>query len=58
MRIAARLRQRLGCDVSATALFQEGTVAGLARLLNATAPATIGPVEKAVPDKLREEGWL
>jgi amino acid adenylation domain-containing protein len=58
VRIAARLRQRLGCDVPAAALFQEGTVAGLARLLNATAPTKIGMAENAVPGELREEGRL
>jgi amino acid adenylation domain-containing protein len=58
VRIAARLRQRLGRDVSATALFQEGTVAGLARLLQATAPATIEPVGNTVPGEIREEGRL
>lgn len=45
VRIAARLRERLGCDVAAGALFREGTVAGLARLLGAG-------------KDVREEGWL
>lgn len=47
VRIATRLRDRLGCEVPAGALFQEATVAGLARRL--------GGAERN--DK-REEGWL
>jgi acyl transferase domain-containing protein len=58
VRIAAKLRQRLNCDLPAAALFQEGTVAGLARLLRSKAHAAIEPVENAVPVELREEGWL
>ena len=33
VRIAAKLRQRLGCEVAPCAVFREGTVAGLARFL-------------------------
>ena len=46
VRVAARLRERLGCEISAEAIFRGGTVAGLAGLLgSAPAPA-------------REEGLL
>jgi amino acid adenylation domain-containing protein len=58
VRIAAKLRQRLDCDVAVSALFQEGTVAGLARLLQSKAHAATGPEENAVPGELREEGWI
>lgn len=47
VRIANRLRDRLGCDVPASALFQEATVAGLARRLSG-----------AERNDGREEGWL
>ncbi|MDR3436279.1 polyketide synthase [Telmatospirillum sp.] len=50
VRIAQRLREKLGCDVEAGALFREGTVAGLARLLDARRTTD--------PELLREEGWL
>jgi acyl carrier protein len=53
VRIAARLRQRLGCELGPSALFQGGTVAGLARLATATAPSAA-----AVAGEAREEGWL
>jgi phthiocerol/phenolphthiocerol synthesis type-I polyketide synthase E len=48
VRIATKLRQRLGCDVAPADLLREGTVAGLARLL-----ATNGELTG-----VREEGWL
>jgi acyl carrier protein len=48
VRIAAKLRQRLGCDVAPDALFREGTVAGLARVLERKNGLT----------GVREEGWL
>jgi acyl transferase domain-containing protein len=57
VRIAARLRQRLGCDVAPAALFRGGTVAGLARLLTAVNAAD-GPVEHSGVGEVREEGWL
>ncbi|MDZ5645866.1 polyketide synthase [Nitrospirillum sp. BR 11828] len=47
VRVAARLRERLGCEVSTEAVFRGATVAGLARLLEAVRP--VG---------LREEGFL
>ncbi|TWB37258.1 polyketide synthase [Nitrospirillum pindoramense] len=47
VRVAARLRERLGCEVSTEAVFRGATVAGLARLLEAVHPAG-----------LREEGFL
>jgi acyl transferase domain-containing protein len=53
VRIAARLRQRLGCEVAASALFQQGTVAGLTRLLEVTTHAAA-----AGQGQVREEGWL
>jgi acyl transferase domain-containing protein len=53
VRIAARLRQRLGCEFGPSALFQGGTVAGLARLV-----ADAAPVSTAVVGEVREEGWL
>ena len=53
VRIAARLRQRLGCELPPAALFQGGTVAGLTRLVTATAPAVV-----AIAGETREEGWL
>jgi amino acid adenylation domain-containing protein len=53
VRIAARLRQRLGCELPPSALFQGGTVAGLARLVAASAP-----LATAVQEEVREEGWL
>jgi acyl transferase domain-containing protein len=53
VRIAARLRQRLGCELGPSALFEGGTVAGLARLAAATASAGA-----AVAGGAREEGWL
>jgi amino acid adenylation domain-containing protein len=53
VRIAARLRERLGREVEAGALFREGTVAGLARLLGAPDRAVA-----AVASPVREEGWL
>lgn len=52
VRIAARLRERLGREVEAGALFREGTVAGLARLLGADGAGVPGAV------LVREEGWL
>jgi acyl transferase domain-containing protein len=57
VRIASRLRQRLGCDVPPSALFQGGTVAGLARLL-AAMNAADGRVEHSGVGEVREEGWL
>jgi len=57
VRIAARLRQRLGCEVAPCAVFREGTVAGLARFLG-TAQAASGPAEITGRCELREEGWL
>jgi amino acid adenylation domain-containing protein len=57
VRIAARLRQRLGCDVAPAALFRGGTVAGLARLLTAVNAAD-GRVEHSGVGEVREEGWL
>jgi acyl transferase domain-containing protein len=57
VRIASRLRQRLGCDVAPAALFQGGTVAGLARLLTAVNAAD-GRVEHSGVGEVREEGWL
>ncbi len=53
VRIATRLRARLGCEVAASALFRGGTVAGLARLLG-------GDEQKAEAQEIgaREEGWL
>jgi acyl carrier protein len=57
VRIAARLRQRLGCDVAPSAVFREGTVARLARSLSA-GQAAIGPAKNGKPPELREEGWL
>jgi acyl carrier protein len=57
VRIASRLRQRLGCDVAPAALFQGGTVAGLARLLTAVNAAD-GRVEHSGVGEAREEGWL
>ena len=53
VRIAARLRQRLGCEIGPSALFRGGTVAGLARLVAHTAP-----VEAVSAGGCREEGWL
>lgn len=50
VRIAARLRQRLGCEVAPSAVFREGTVGGLARLLSS--------VQSAAAPEPREEGWL
>ncbi len=55
VRIATRLRERLGREVSASVLFQEGTVAGLARRLG-QADDTDG--KGAVGTDAREEGWL
>jgi amino acid adenylation domain-containing protein len=57
VRIAARLRQRLGCEVAPCAVFREGTVAGLARFLD-TVHAASGPTEITGRCDLREEGWL
>lgn len=57
VRIAARLRQKLGCEVAPCAVFREGTVAGLARFLG-TAHAAPGPTEINGRCELREEGWL
>ncbi|MFD1627375.1 polyketide synthase [Azospirillum griseum] len=53
VRIATRLRARLGCEVAASALFRGGTVAGLARLLG-------GDEQKTEAQEIgaREEGWL
>jgi acyl transferase domain-containing protein len=53
VRIAARLRQQLGCEVAASALFQQATVAGLTRLLEVTAHAAASG-----QGQVREEGWL
>jgi amino acid adenylation domain-containing protein len=53
IRIAARLRHRLGRELGPSALFQGGTVAGLARLVAETAPLIA-----AVAGDAREEGWL
>jgi acyl transferase domain-containing protein len=56
VRIATRLRERLGCEVAANALFRGGTVAGLARLLGAGPPAE--QTGNMGQDEIREEGWL
>ena len=56
VRIAAKLRQRLGCEVAPCAVFREGTVAGLARFLG-TAHAA-GPTEIVGRCDVRVEGWL
>jgi len=56
VRIAARLRQRLGCEVAPCAVFREGTVAGLARLLGTT--PTAGSPLKIERCDTRVEGWL
>lgn len=55
VRIAARLRERLGREVAAGALFRAGTVAGLAELLGSAANANRPEEEE---DATREEGWL
>jgi amino acid adenylation domain-containing protein len=57
VRIAARLRLRLGCEVAPSAVFREGTVARLARSLSA-GHAAIGPTQNGKLTELREEGWL
>jgi amino acid adenylation domain-containing protein len=56
VRIATRLRERLGCEVAANALFRGSTVAGLARLLGAGPPAE--QAENKGQAEIREEGWL
>ena len=56
VRIATRLRERLGCEVAASSLFRGGTVAGLARLLGTDPAAEL--TKKTVQDEIREEGWL
>ncbi|HEY3381340.1 MAG TPA: amino acid adenylation domain-containing protein, partial [Vicinamibacterales bacterium] len=56
VRIAARLSDRLGCDVAANALFRGSTVAGLARLLGT--PSVVDPTERTAHAEPREEGWL
>jgi acyl transferase domain-containing protein len=59
VRIATRLRTRLGCEVAASALFRAGTVAGLARLLAVeTPPEPESKKQSAEQDAGREEGWL
>lgn len=59
VRIATRLRTRLGCEVAASALFRAGTVAGLARLLAVeTPPEPDFKKQSAEEDAGREEGWL
>jgi acyl carrier protein len=57
VRIAARLRQRLGCELAPSAVFREGTVARLTRLLS-TELAAPGPAQNGKLTELREEGWL
>jgi len=53
VRIAARLRETLGCEVEAGALFRDGaTVAGLARLLDSRSPPPLDD------ESDREEGCL
>jgi amino acid adenylation domain-containing protein len=59
VRIATRLRTRLGCEVAASALFQAGTVAGLARILAVETPPELNSEKQsAEQDAGREEGWL
>ncbi len=58
VRVAARLREHLGCEVSADAVFRGATVAGLAALL---APSLCQSIERSQSVKApaaREEGVL
>jgi amino acid adenylation domain-containing protein len=57
VRIAARLRQRLGCEVAPSAVFREGTVARLARSLSPE-PGALRTGKNGNPPDSREEGWL
>jgi acyl transferase domain-containing protein len=53
VRIAARLRERLGREVKPGDLFAGGTITGLAHLIDAVEARGIG-----VAEGVREEGWL
>jgi acyl transferase domain-containing protein len=57
VRIASRLRQRLGCALAPADLFEASTVASLARLVTAV-NGEEERVETVAVAGLREEGWF
>jgi amino acid adenylation domain-containing protein len=49
MRVVARVRERLGRDLSATTVLEQPTLAALAATLDAEGPAPIGALPEAMP---------